>query len=122
MIDDPGVQVIKFAFVVMCLAHWQACAWYLMHILQNKGEGGTTWVELLAQNFEAASLDENSRWSQYITCIYWAITTMTTIGYGKAQSKSTHSFTCAPHTLSRFFSLRVRGYLQKRKKRNNTRR
>jgi hypothetical protein len=43
-------QVIKFAFVVMCLAHWQACAWYLMHVLQNKGDGGTTWVELLSYN------------------------------------------------------------------------
>lgn len=75
-------QVIKFAFAVMCLAHWQACAWYLMHVLQNHGEGGITWVELLATNTGGRPLDEVPRWSQYITCIYWAVTTMTTIGYG----------------------------------------
>jgi hypothetical protein len=75
-------QVIKFVCVVLCLAHWQACSWYLMHILENKGDGGATWVELLARNTETSPLDELGRWAQYVACIYWAITTMTTIGYG----------------------------------------
>jgi len=76
-------QVIKFAFVVLCLAHWMACSWYLVHILQNKGDGGSTWVEVLARdNNYGASLDSQGRWTQYVTCVYWAITTMTTIGYG----------------------------------------
>jgi hypothetical protein len=36
--------VIKFTFIVMCSAHWMACAWYLMHVLQEHGDGGSTWV------------------------------------------------------------------------------
>ena len=75
-------QVIKFTFAVMCLAHWQACAWYLMHVLQDKGHSGSTWVELLAYNQNSAPLDMQPRWTQYVTCIYWSVTTMTTIGYG----------------------------------------
>ena len=42
-------QVIKFAACVACLAHWQACAWFGIHVLQVRG-GGQTWVELLAEN------------------------------------------------------------------------
>ena len=41
-------QVIKFAFAVACLAHWQACAWFLLHVLENRGDGGITVVEALA--------------------------------------------------------------------------
>ena len=124
-------QVMKFAVVVLCLAHWLACAWYLSFVLQDHGAHGVTWVELLAQSqararprrlpfqtslsflftlplAEGASLlrrfarstdgrsfvsirkitqdserlDEQGRSTRYATCVYWAITTMTTIGYG----------------------------------------
>ena len=75
-------QVIKFAFAVACLAHWQACAWFLLHVLENRGDGGITWVEALADGQGGTSLDLKPRFAQYVTCVYWSITTMTTIGYG----------------------------------------
>ena len=76
-------QVIKFAACVACLAHWQACAWFGIHVLQVRGEFGQTWVELLAENQgQTRTLDDESRFTQYAACVYWAITTMTTIGYG----------------------------------------
>ena len=75
-------QVIKFAFAVACLAHWQACAWFLLHVLENRGDGGITWVEALADGQGGTSLDLKPRFAQYVTCVYWSVTTMTTIGYG----------------------------------------
>ena len=74
--------MIKFAFAVACLAHWQACAWFLLHVLENRGDGGITWVEALADGQGGTSLDLKPRFAQYVTCVYWSITTMTTIGYG----------------------------------------
>ena len=83
-------QVIKFACVVLCLGHWLACAWYLMHTLESGwGERASTatglkptWVDALAESHGTEPLYHQSRWSQYLTCVYWAMTTMTTIGYG----------------------------------------
>ena len=83
-------QVIKFACVVLCLGHWLACAWYLMHTLESGwGDRASTatglkptWVDALAGSHGTEEpLYHQSRWSQYLTCVYWA-TTMTTIGYG----------------------------------------
>lgn len=83
-------QVIKFACVVLCLGHWLACAWYLMHTLEiGWGDRSSmlttpksTWVDALAESHGTEPLYHQSRWSQYMTCVYWAMTTMTTIGYG----------------------------------------
>lgn len=104
-------QIIKFIVVVLTLAHWQACGWFLVHAVQKSygGDGGgddgynseiedshvsatytdqdgypTTWVDVLAesQGTFPETLDDESRFAKYIACAYWATTTMTTIGYG----------------------------------------
>ncbi len=85
------------------MAHWQACGWYLVHAVQKSnwslgGSGGvgggddvlstneetTTWVDVLAesQGTYPETLDNDTRFAQYVACAYWATTTMTTIGYG----------------------------------------
>ena len=82
-------QIVKFACVVLTLAHWQACAWFLTHTTQkstfyDSEEVVTTWVDVLAeaQGTAPETLDDASRFAKYAACVYWATTTMTTIGYG----------------------------------------
>ena len=93
-------QIVKFICVVLTLAHWQACAWFLTHAVQKsafvEGRGGeyaaygdapddvATWVDVLAETQGTApeTLDDQSRFAKYAACVYWATTTMTTIGYG----------------------------------------
>ena len=95
-------QIVKFICVVLTLAHWQACAWFLTHAVQKSafvepsGRGGeyaaygdapddvATWVDVLAETQGTApeTLDDQSRFAKYAACVYWATTTMTTIGYG----------------------------------------
>ena len=88
-------QIVKFICVVLTLAHWQACAWFLTHAVQKsafvEGRGGNhaaddvaTWVDVLAETQGTApeTLDDQSRFAKYAACVYWATTTMTTIGYG----------------------------------------
>jgi CRP-like cAMP-binding protein len=50
----------------------------------DSGEFAYTWVDYLAeaQGTVPETLDDQSRFAQYVACVYWATTTMTTIGYG----------------------------------------
>lgn len=82
-------QIVKFACVVLTLAHWQACGWFLTHAVQKSAsydseEVVATWVDVLAeaQGTAPETLDDASRFAKYAACVYWATTTMTTIGYG----------------------------------------
>jgi hypothetical protein len=67
------LRIVKFAFVILPVTHWVACAWFLVPIMQ--GFPGESWP--LAEGIESAD-----RWTQYIRSLYWVIVTMTTVGYG----------------------------------------
>ena len=60
------------AIVITCI-HISGCFWYYIARINDFDE--TTWVYRL--NY----LDDTTD-SKYLTCLYWAITTMTTVGYG----------------------------------------
>lgn len=60
------------AIIITCI-HISACFWY--YIASIYEFDNSTWVYNL--NYLDKSPD-----SLYLTCIYWAITTMTTVGYG----------------------------------------
>ena len=64
----------KLLTFVFFIAHWTACLWYFI------GEQGIdshpiTWVSNLA-------LQNKGAFEKYITSLYWAFTTMSTVGYG----------------------------------------
>lgn len=55
-------------------AHWLACLWFFI------GDSGRdihpiTWLN-------GANLQDKTNWEQYITSLYWAFTTIATVGYG----------------------------------------
>lgn len=55
------------------IAHWNACLWGVMSRIVDFEQ---SWAG-------AYGMDPNTKLrSQYLTCLYWAVTTMTTIGYG----------------------------------------
>ncbi|KAL4479754.1 hypothetical protein ABPG73_017975 [Tetrahymena malaccensis] len=62
---------LKLSSIILFIAHWVACMWfYVGSQFPNDG-----WIA--AQNMQ------NETWQyQYVTSIYWAITTMVTVGYG----------------------------------------
>lgn len=57
--------------IVLLLAHWIACLWNLL----GKSSEGPNWLI-------AYGIQDESWYVKYITSIYWAITTMITVGYG----------------------------------------
>ena len=68
------LALIRLSFLIICIAHWCACGFHLVATFEESTYG-TSWIRVLHL--------ENEEWStRYVTSIYWALTTMTTIGYG----------------------------------------
>jgi hypothetical protein len=67
------LRIAQFATVLTILVHWVACAWYLIPLIQNFP--ADSWVVL-------QGLTGESGWDQYLRSLYWAVSTMTTVGFG----------------------------------------
>ena len=67
--------VIRLLSMLMCLAHWMACWWYYMGILEDSLRP-SSWVSSVQSEKEVSTAE------LYVTALYWAFTTMTTVGYG----------------------------------------
>lgn len=65
---------IRLLSLVFFIAHWTACWWYFIGT-QDMENHSVTWVI-------AAKIVEKGTFDKYITSLYWAFTTMTTVGYG----------------------------------------
>ncbi|GMH45914.1 hypothetical protein BSKO_13877 [Bryopsis sp. KO-2023] len=67
-------SIIKFVLIILMVAHWNTCLWCLM---TRWGHSEDTWAGFYQINLDAIA------WPKlYLICFYWAITTMTTIGFG----------------------------------------
>jgi hypothetical protein len=67
------LRIAKLAAVIVLLTHWVACAWFLIPYMEGFPED--SWVV-------AQGIQEADPVSQYVRSLYWAIVTMTSVGYG----------------------------------------
>lgn len=65
---------IRLGFLMICIAHWFACLWHLIAVYESE-TNAHTWLK-------AAGIQDEEWNIRYIYSIYWAITTMVTVGYG----------------------------------------
>lgn len=65
---------IRLCFLIIGIAHWFACIWHLLAVYEES-DYIVTWLK-------QAGLSDADWSERYITSIYWAITTMITVGYG----------------------------------------
>ncbi|EGZ17304.1 hypothetical protein PHYSODRAFT_503276 [Phytophthora sojae] len=72
-INVDTVRLLKLLAPVMIIAHYVGCFWFYMSA--DRDADDAWWGNLY---FE----DPDSILSKYIASIYWAITTMTTVGFG----------------------------------------
>mmetsp|Transcript_30211 Transcript_30211/g.98261 ORF Transcript_30211/g.98261 Transcript_30211/m.98261 type:complete len:764 (+) Transcript_30211:1556-3847(+) len=72
------MQLIKFCVVIAFSAHWLSCAWYLCFTLEEDDGEWPRWVDIVP----GKSVEDQDYMAKYIACFYWAIMTMSTIGYG----------------------------------------
>ena len=70
------IMLIKVCFV----GHFLGCFWY-MTALNAERRGEVTWVDQYAARYEY-NLEDYSKTQYYLWSLYWALTTLTTVGYG----------------------------------------
>jgi len=68
-----GVVTIICLLSVIC--HWAACLWYIMGASASAGE--ETWLSRCKDNGGCRNMGE-----EYISSLYFTLTTMTTVGFG----------------------------------------
>lgn len=68
-------------FTIVTISHWLACSFWIagINVLSTSDLG---WIR-------AMNLEDVSKGEQYVNSIYWAITTMVTVGYGDINPKTT---------------------------------
>ena len=72
----------RFFSILVLVNHWCACVWLALGWMP--AEGLPTWSRVLRQEAIAgtSSYDDSKEFEAYFTSWYWALTTMSTIGYG----------------------------------------
>ena len=70
--SPASFRLLQLTSQVLFMAHFMGCFFYL---ISSNHEDTDTW-------WNAAGLADNSKFEIYIAAIYWAISTMTTVGYG----------------------------------------
>jgi Ion transport protein/Cyclic nucleotide-binding domain len=64
-------KLVIFAYMI---AHWTACLWYYISYVDSQTHP-LTWITV-------AYFETGDNFEIYITALYWAFTTMATVGYG----------------------------------------
>jgi len=78
-VKNGTVMIIKFAGVLLVAAHWLGCLFYFFTAMDD---GPDTWLKHYLSGTATGSIGSRSNIEIYIAVLYWALTTMSTIGYG----------------------------------------
>ena len=85
-----SVQALVFyAILIVVICHWLGCLWMLTakmtRLVQKElwEDVGASWLDGYPNYVE-----DNDVWALYLVCLYWALQTISTIGYGDAANPS----------------------------------
>lgn len=68
------IKLAKLTFYVFCAAHISACVWYYITVLDGP-DNPNSWTQLYP-------VDTDDTSAMYMSALYYAVATLTTVGYG----------------------------------------
>ena len=68
------VRLILFLIIVIVIVHWLGCCMGFLLVVQEERDN---WLLTTP-----TPIDVSDTGALYVACVYWAVTTVTTIGYG----------------------------------------
>jgi len=77
------IKLMKFILVIVMVAHWMACIYYLAGTMSEPSNRHESWIN------SHVYPEHYTFWDMYVLALYWAIMTITTIGYGDVPSGTT---------------------------------
>lgn len=77
-VNYAALALNKFGFGILFLAHWMACLFYLVAVTEQKE---WNWVTGYF-SVDADGAQEVPKGTLYVASVYWAVATLSTLGYG----------------------------------------
>lgn len=96
------IRCARLICVTLFAVHCAGCLYYLLAIWHPNQNN--TWISSRAPEFQ-----QKSFWIRYISCIYWSITTLSTVGYGDIHAVNTREMIFIIFYV--FFNLGLTAYL-----------
>jgi len=116
-INPALVRLLKLFVLMAFVAHMNACLWFYVGYDSMQTGSGESWITADCVGgdddglYEARCLDERSLYSKYIAAVYWAFTTMTTVGYGDISASLSSSSEIALSILSEVIGTTIFAYV-----------
>ena len=77
-INDNIIKLLIYSLTFFLITHIMSCLWFFITTIE---ENPNNWI------IKFGYLDK-SNFEKYIICVYWTLTTMTTVGYGDITAKT----------------------------------
>lgn len=84
------VEVIRWAMRLLMVAHLMSCIWGMVAFV-NEGYGVQSWLTSL-ETSKGHEFNREEPFTIYCVCLYWAMMTVTSIGYGDIQAQNLQEY------------------------------